>query len=57
MGHANLLCIVPILTDNPRRESKVMDEKVMRWKKKSCAGELGSPEPVDVRKPQQIYDT
>ena len=22
-GHANLLCIVPILTDDPRRESKV----------------------------------
>jgi hypothetical protein len=21
-GHANLLCIVPILTDDPRRESK-----------------------------------
>ena len=23
-GHANLLCIVPILTDDPRRESKRM---------------------------------
>ena len=22
-GHANLLCIVPILTDDPRRESKM----------------------------------
>ena len=25
-GHANLLCIVPILTDDPRRESKVDSE-------------------------------
>ena len=25
-GHANLLCIVPILTDDPRRESKEL-----RW--------------------------
>ena len=23
-GHANLLCIVPILTDDPRRESKLI---------------------------------
>ena len=23
-GHANLLCIVPILTDDPRRESKIL---------------------------------
>ena len=23
-GHANLLCIVPILTDDPRRESMMM---------------------------------
>ena len=23
-GHANLLCIVPILTDDPRRESTVI---------------------------------
>jgi hypothetical protein len=22
-GHANLLCIVPILTDDPRRESEI----------------------------------
>ena len=25
-GHANLLCIVPILTDDPRRESKISME-------------------------------
>ena len=24
-GHANLLCIVPILTDDPRRESEMED--------------------------------
>ena len=24
-GHANLLCIVPILTDDPRRESNNLD--------------------------------
>jgi hypothetical protein len=27
-GHANLLCIVPILTDDPRRESKQRFSKV-----------------------------
>ena len=26
-GHANLLCIVPILTDDPRRESEVIELK------------------------------
>ena len=26
-GHANLLCIVPILTDDPRRESEVIQLK------------------------------
>jgi hypothetical protein len=26
-GHANLLCIVPILTDDPRRESKRLVRK------------------------------
>jgi hypothetical protein len=25
-GHANLLCIVPILTDDPRRESKRLEQ-------------------------------
>ena len=25
-GHANLLCIVPILTDDPRRESEMLVE-------------------------------
>ena len=27
-GHANLLCIVPILTDDPRRESKLQSPRV-----------------------------
>ena len=27
-GHANLLCIVPILTDDPRRESKLLSPRV-----------------------------
>ena len=26
-GHANLLCIVPILTDDPRRESEISKRK------------------------------
>ena len=26
-GHANLLCIVPILTDDPRRESKETEKE------------------------------
>ena len=34
-GHANLLCIVPILTDDPRRESKQRLSKV-------CSRRLGS---------------
>ena len=25
-GHANLLCLVPILTDDPRRKSIIMDD-------------------------------
>ena len=29
-GHANLLCIVPILTDDPRRESENIEHK-FRW--------------------------
>ena len=29
-GHANLLCIVPILTDDPRRESERCENKVLR---------------------------
>ena len=29
-GHANLLCIVPILTDDPRRESEGGEEKERR---------------------------
>ena len=28
-GHANLLCIVPILTDDPRRESEVLQLKIL----------------------------
>ena len=28
-GHANLLCVVPILTDDPRRESKKIQSSVM----------------------------
>ena len=28
-GHANLLCIVPILTDDPRRESKLVGRRAM----------------------------
>ena len=31
-GHANLLCIIPILTDDPRRESKV----TARWNSTAC---------------------
>ena len=30
-GHANLLCIVPILTDDPRRESRVQVRKAVRY--------------------------
>jgi len=29
-GHANLLCIVPILTDDPRRESEIERRFVRR---------------------------
>ena len=36
-GHANLLCIVPILTDDPRRES----ENIQSWLAgDSCASEM-----------------
>jgi len=36
-GHANLLCIVPILTDDPRRES----ENIQSWLAgDSCAFEM-----------------
>jgi hypothetical protein len=28
-GHANLLCIVPILSDDPRKESKLIDIKTL----------------------------
>ena len=34
-GHANPLCIVPILTDDPRRESKRMNKEKKTW---CCAG-------------------
>ena len=30
-GHANLLCIVPILTDDPRRESDGQESNRRRW--------------------------
>ena len=33
-GHANLLCIVPILTDDPRRESE------MKCSRKDVTGEV-----------------
>ena len=35
-GHANLLCIVPILTDDPRRESDIFTRDA-----KTCAGPTG----------------
>ena len=30
-GHANLLCIVPILTDDPRRESRKSSGCMLDW--------------------------
>ena len=32
-GHANLLCIIPILTDDPRRESRMLDLEQHKHKK------------------------
>ena len=34
-GHANLLCIVPILTDDPRRESKLSNSRTAEQQQKS----------------------
>ena len=36
-GHANLLCIVPILTDDPRRESDHLTPSECRWPAPSVA--------------------
>ena len=38
-GHANLLCIVPILTDDPRRESATLCSCVCGWSTQ-CLGEV-----------------
>ena len=35
-GHANLLCIVPISTDDPQRESKLSTILIMHPLRKSC---------------------
>ena len=39
-GHANLLCIVPILTDDPRRESEVIQLKILLDCKDKLRGAL-----------------
>ena len=40
-GHANLLCIVPILTDDPRRESRVPRLRVRFWGKRNGSDSAG----------------
>ena len=45
-GHANLLCIVPILTDDPRRESKsLVGDDSQLAKKKNGWSHASSPQP------------
>ena len=61
-GHANLLCIVPILTDDPRRESKMprttnssqnQNQQFQTWFHLPQHHQINNPEPIQLSKPAQ----